>query len=415
MDESSEESTDSENTVESTDDQEEDPYCFVPYNERPEWNDIKPCPIDPPEPEVLNIAYSFRYRNVHDYFRAIFKKNELSHRALDLTRECISLNPANSTMWSFRRKIIKHLKLDLADEKRYISSVILESPKNYQVWQHRKWIIETTKDPKDEKSFTSQLFSMDGKNYHAWQHRQWVVLHFSLWDGELKFTEQLLNDDVMNNSAWNHRYYVVNGMNKLNDEKSLDNEVNFVIKKIKQSYDNESSWNYLRGILSKVGLNKFPQVNKVIKRKNCLQSLAFRIDAIDQLLKNRDNPNENLLQEALMLVNELKNEIDPIRCEYWAFIGRSLKHRYNPKDSSGSESDAKSKDDNKEEDENDDDEDKEDDEEEEAGVEEDKAKKKNDEDGDDNDDDDDKKSEDEEKHEHKKRYTVDYFDEEKPD
>lgn len=320
MEDSSEDSSDSENYTESSDEEQ----VFTPYGERPGWEDLKPFPVDPNH-EVLKIDYSFQFKNVHDYFRAIFRKNELSERALSITSECILLNPANSTMWSYRRKVLTHLKSDLTQEKKFVSSVILQSSKNYQVWQHRKWLVEMTNDPESEKNFTSQLFLMDSKNYHAWQHRQWVVSHFSLWNGELDFTKQLIDDDVQNNSAWNYRFFVVNGLNKLDDEIFLSDEVKFVVEKIEEYCNNESSWNYLRGLHSKVGYNKFDPVKKVCEKNDCVQSLTFRIDAIDQMLKAERQSDDKLIAEAMVLLDKLKSKVDPMREEYWSFLERQLK------------------------------------------------------------------------------------------
>ncbi|RUP48056.1 hypothetical protein BC936DRAFT_145011 [Jimgerdemannia flammicorona] len=77
--------------------------AFVPYNKRPEWQDITPIPQDDgPNPLVL-IAYSSDYTDAMNYFRAISSKNELSERALDLTTQIIGMNPAHYTIWYVRK------------------------------------------------------------------------------------------------------------------------------------------------------------------------------------------------------------------------------------------------------------------------------------------------------------------------
>lgn len=71
-----------------------------------------------------------------------------------------------------------HLNSDLQGELHYISETIKEHPKNYQVWHHRRVIVEWLNDASKELQFTNEVLGLDSKNYHAWQHRQWVVSTF---------------------------------------------------------------------------------------------------------------------------------------------------------------------------------------------------------------------------------------------
>eukprot|EP01037_Dinobryon_pediforme_P022734 gene22734-23980_t len=78
-----------------------------------------------------------------------------------------------------------------------------DNPKNYQIWYHRRAIVEMLGDGSRELEFTSTVFSIDSKNYHAWAHRQWALTRFNLWQGELEFISDCLQQDLRNNSAWN--------------------------------------------------------------------------------------------------------------------------------------------------------------------------------------------------------------------
>ena len=60
----------------------------------------------------------------------------------------------------------------------YCRAVIEEHPKNYQVWQHRRALVEALNDGTKELRLTEMILSQDAKNYHAWQHRQWAIKTF---------------------------------------------------------------------------------------------------------------------------------------------------------------------------------------------------------------------------------------------
>ena len=82
-----------------------------------------------------------------------------------------------------------------------------ENPKNYQIWYHRRAIVELLADASREIKFCNKVFKIDAKNYHAWAHRQFIVKTYNLWEGEIEYTDSKIEEDLRNNSAWNHRLY----------------------------------------------------------------------------------------------------------------------------------------------------------------------------------------------------------------
>lgn len=83
--------------------------------------------------DICRIAYTETFKEVFGYFRAILKSDEKSERALELTKDAALLNPANYTVWYYRRLILFELNKDLAEELDFITNVIRNHPKNYQV------------------------------------------------------------------------------------------------------------------------------------------------------------------------------------------------------------------------------------------------------------------------------------------
>lgn len=71
----------------------------------------------------------------------------------------------------YRRSCLKFLNSDLSKELDYLDSYADENPKNYQIWQHRRAVVEALGDGSREKAFCEVIFEEDAKNYHAWAHR----------------------------------------------------------------------------------------------------------------------------------------------------------------------------------------------------------------------------------------------------
>ena len=71
---------------------------WVPPSRRPELADVAPLPQGDGPCPVVAIAYRDDFREVMDYFRALYAAGERSARALRLTAEAIGLNPGNYTV-----------------------------------------------------------------------------------------------------------------------------------------------------------------------------------------------------------------------------------------------------------------------------------------------------------------------------
>mmetsp|Transcript_4952 Transcript_4952/g.13425 ORF Transcript_4952/g.13425 Transcript_4952/m.13425 type:complete len:239 (-) Transcript_4952:580-1296(-) len=174
------------------------------------WRDVTPLStvLDEGPHPVVEIDTSPQFRRAHALLYALLSAGERSQRALDLTREVIHLNNANYTAWHYRRQILEGMEgeWDLADELAFSEEWIFDSPKSYQVWQHRRWLVEKAADPSKELEVCASVLNNDAKNYNAWSHRQWVVRTYGLWAAELAFAEAMLQEDFRNNSAWNHRW-----------------------------------------------------------------------------------------------------------------------------------------------------------------------------------------------------------------
>eukprot|EP00090_Calanus_glacialis_P025320 TRINITY_DN3953_c0_g1_i1.p1 TRINITY_DN3953_c0_g1~~TRINITY_DN3953_c0_g1_i1.p1 ORF type:complete len:332 (+),score=113.74 TRINITY_DN3953_c0_g1_i1:37-1032(+) len=319
----------------------EDPTAegeWVLYRERPDWADVTPLPQDDGPSPVVQIAYTERFKDVYDYFRAVLKSGEKSGRVLQLTEDALELNPANYTVWHYRRVVLKAIGADIKEELQYCREIIEEHPKNYQVWQHRRALIELLNEPGTELRFTEVILAIDQKNYHAWQHRQWVLQAFSLYEGELDFIDRLLLDDIRNNSAWNQRFFVISHSGGWSSE-AVEREVKYTLEKIQIVKRNESAWNYLRGVLEHCEESGTADTQRALVKEKCQELLAagcespfllgFLVELLQyQLEEDTMTEKAELISTATDLCVRLSKDIDTVRCRYWDFVSDTITSKH---------------------------------------------------------------------------------------
>lgn len=294
------------------------------YADDPAWADIDPLPTDDGGPNPLAaIAYSADYAEIMSYLRALMAKNEMSERALELTEDLIDMNPAHYTVWLYRAQILFALDVDLREEIAWLNETALQHQKNYQIWHHRNLVVDRLGSAEGEADFINQMFELDAKNYHVWSYRQWLVKRFGLWeDGELEYTEELLKKDVRNNSAWNHRWFVINGKEGakgMKDERIRDREIAFAKKAIARAPQNQSPWNYLRGIIrvGKVPVGTFKEFADdyaSLEHPDSVRS-SHALDLLAEIYGEQADESARASQ-ALDL---LAKQYDPIRKNYWEY------------------------------------------------------------------------------------------------
>lgn len=338
--------------------EEESQEEFVPFQKRPEWSDLKPVPQDDGPFSVVSIRYSDTFKETYDYFRAVIAQTEVSERAFQLTHDCIKLNPSNYTVWHYRRVLLEKLGKNLVEELDYIEAVIAKNQKNYQVWEHYKYVLNEIKrkqsqEDLDEQTLRVKLFIRsvledDSKNYHAWQQLQWLILDLSKWDGELAFVEKLVGDDIRNNSAWNHRFYVIQNTSGFTDE-VIQTELEYTLKKVQLAPNNESAWNYLMGVIRKADrtIDSFPNVIATCEslyqdpEKRSSYLLGFMVTDLSEKLKGllpslpsdgEETPTmaqfREFYNQAIAYCDQLTNKVDTLRKSYWQYQSNLLAEKY---------------------------------------------------------------------------------------
>lgn len=281
-------------------------------------------------------------------------KKEHSPRTLRLTENIISMNPAHYTVWLYRFSIVRALRIPIPEEIEWLNQVSLENLKNYQIWHHRRLLLdhyypEIASDPeakarlaRAEQDFLAQILAEDTKNYHVWSYRQYLVPKLGVFgESEVRAAEALIDEDVRNNSAWSHRFFNVfsdpahttpGSLSTEHDPRVpaevIDREVRYAQDKILLAPQNQSPWNYLRGVLVKGGremgsVDDFVQqfVSDVgVDGKEKVTS-THALEILSEIYAERGETDK-----ADLCLRRLGEKWDRIRLGYWEWRRRLLKN-----------------------------------------------------------------------------------------
>jgi protein farnesyltransferase/geranylgeranyltransferase type-1 subunit alpha len=300
--------------------------------------DISPIAQDDGPQPVCVIDYKQDFILAYDYMRAILKADERSARALELTSICLRLNPANYTVWHFRRLCLE--KIGLTDERiqqdlELAAELGGSNPKNYQIAFHRRFLLEASGEldeevARRELNYIATVLSEDGKNYHMWSSRQWIIRKVAsdqMYLDEIKFSHELIAEDCRNNSAWNQRWFAVHkGTRDILPAEISHREADYAIEIAAIDPYNESPWRYLIGIIKE---QKSPSmVDDYLKATTDVKQALVDADRDPEACANLNSARIDLLEmngsnEALVMAIELCNAMsakyDLIRRKYWDF------------------------------------------------------------------------------------------------
>jgi protein farnesyltransferase/geranylgeranyltransferase type-1 subunit alpha len=286
------------------------------------------------------------------YLRAIMASEECSPRALRLTEHVIAMNPAHYTVWLYRFKVLSNMGLDVPSEIEWLNEVSLTHLKNYQIWHHRQLLMDhyhpqiaadrdaVRRLARSETAFIRTMLNEDSKNYHVWSYRQYLVGKLGMWDVyEMGATQNLIEEDVRNNSAWSHRFYLVfsdpahstpgslpTQPDKDIPDSVLDREIAYAKEKILLAPQNQSPWNYLRGVLVKgsrplSGLEEFAGqfVQGLGQEGEEKVTSSHALDLLADIYKERGETDK-----AKLCLARLGEQWDPVREGYWKYRAAQL-------------------------------------------------------------------------------------------
>lgn len=282
-------------------------------------------------------------------------QGSLSEEVYELSGNIIeSVNAAEYSAWEWRWRCFMALDAKAGKEKgclvemerAMMRRVVTSSPKNYQLWNHRRKLAAYCAEHlgkvigdvlATELEFTKACLEVDAKNYHAWGHRQAMLRAFGgLEDlvGEFAFVTAMLERDMMNNSAWSQRAFLMELLGtpafQATGVRTWGQEFDETIRWIERWVENEASWAYLFFVLRSssvgdVGQSRAIGVAYAAFLARMLKAHPTSVEAGEAALKyykqlwdrERDEGKREKLTDMMRMIRDRLVALDSRRTHRW--------------------------------------------------------------------------------------------------
>ncbi|KAH8288712.1 hypothetical protein KR054_008348 [Drosophila jambulina] len=184
-------------------------------------------------------------------------------------------------------------ELDLTEQ------CLMVNPKSYNAWHHRCWTLEQNPlaDWQRELHLCNKYLKFDERNFHTWDYRRYVTAKAGVPAAqELDFCTEKIKVNFSNYSSWHHRSLLLPELypNAQRDrpmsEEKLQQELEMVLTAAFTDPNDSSAWFYQRWLLgSGAQLDRAPKV------------AAFRLESKGAVLA-LDKPTANLDELNIELV-----------------------------------------------------------------------------------------------------------------
>jgi protein farnesyltransferase/geranylgeranyltransferase type-1 subunit alpha len=263
----------------------------------------------------IKIAYSPLFVKNLNRLRYLLHNREYSERGSTLSEHIIREMKNHYAAWVYRRQLLQSMESkDLYQaELDFCNAIILEEPKGFQTWEHKRFcsLALTEIDHEKETKFLEIILALASKNYHAWSFRVWMTRQFNLHEKEIPLVDKMILSQVDNNSVWSYRKFLSKHL-----ALPLEAEEDLCYSILKSHLKVESIWYYLDDIyesksqhsqkLKEFCLHQIDQgsVNRFI--------LGFLI--INEVRAAHGKFDRELVRNNLQL---LKEKHDTMRLAYW--------------------------------------------------------------------------------------------------
>jgi len=219
--------------------------------------------------------------------------------------------------------------------------LLLQNPKSYAIWAHRRTALNLIKQVNADKgldvakieigltekmlmSRTEKEVENQGRNFHCWDHRRLVLRsNPEIQSDEAKLTAKLISTSFSNFSAWHYRSKLLD----LGGDDVFRGEMELVLNAVFTDPSDASSWIYHRWLISNMpesednrrilqehmdALNELQELE--LEEENnvsILRSISLSLLAIHKTLRL-----ENATESSRTILRNLQ-EIDSIRSGFY--------------------------------------------------------------------------------------------------